>query len=317
MSSVSKARLIGITGSSGMIGARLLPALLAADDTVRVRCLVRHPQLRKPSDRVEYLVGDLLSEADCDDFVTGLDVVVHLAQSNSPVSSNRHWPSDLSGNLLLSVHLLEALRQRRKPCHFVYASSGGAIYGNHPDVVNYDEDLPCRPLSPYGIQKLAVEHYLRLAVAQGWLTARVLRISNAYGSLLPAERRQGLIGVAVGRHLAKLPVDLFGSAETIRDYIHIDDVTTAILLGLAGHDGCSVMNISSGEGHSVRQILDILGEVSGREVDVHQSEFGEQQFALTPRTVLDNSRARKALGWNPSVPLRGGIQRLWIESIEE
>jgi len=64
----------------------------------------------------------------------------------------------------------------------------------------------------------------------------------------------------------------------------------------------------------VRQILDILGEVSGREVDVHQSEFGEQQFALTPRMVLSNEKARDCLGWQPHVQLHEGIQRLWSAS---
>ena len=314
MTNNGKNRLIGITGSSGMIGGHLLHALLASDESVRVRCFVRHPRLRDHDNRVEYLVGDLISEADCEDFVKGLDAVVHLAQSNSPVTSNRHWPSDISGNLLLSIHLLEALRRRGAPCHLVYASSGGAIYGNHPDVVAYHEDLPCNPLSPYGIQKLAVEQYLRLAVAQGWLSACALRISNAYGSLLPAERKQGLIGIAVGRHLANLPVEVFGSTDTIRDYIHLDDVTQAILLALTADDGFSAINISSGVGHSVRQILDILGEVSDREVDIHLSEFGNQQFALTPRMVLANKNAFAALGWKPKIALHEGIQRLWQAS---
>lgn len=311
---LEKKRVIGITGANGMMGASLISRLLLADDLVQLRCLVRHPQLRKRHDRVEYLAGDLLAAADCEDFVQGLDAVVHLAQSSTPATSDRHWPSDLAGNMMLSVQLFEAIRQRGAPCHIVYASSGGAIYGHHPKVSLYHEELPCFPMSPYGIQKLAAEHYLRLGVAQGWLSACALRISNAYGVALPAERRQGLIGVAVARHQKNEAIDLFGSAETVRDFIHIEDVSAAIVQALDYQNGFSAINISSGQGHSVRQILDLLEEVSGVIVKLKASAFGEKQFAMTPRIVLDNSKAAKLLHWAPEVPLRMGIERMWREA---
>jgi UDP-glucose 4-epimerase len=307
----SAAACIGITGSSGMIGARVLAEVRAQVPAAHIRCLVRQPRAHPYGDSVQHFCGDLLSDADCAEFVDGLDAVVHLAQSNSPAASDRHWPSDCSANLLTTLNLLDAIRSTGNPTRFVFASSGGAIYGDHPGTGEYHEDLPCNPLSPYGIQKFTIEHYLRLGVAQGWLAASALRISNAYGAALPPERRQGLIGVAVARHRESKPIDIFGSIDTVRDYIHIDDVATAFLAALEIPSGFCALNVASAEGHSVADILQMLEDVSGRKVETCQSDFGSRQFSLTPRIVLSNRLAAERLGWSPRVPLREGIERLW------
>ena len=306
---------IGVTGASGMIGSCLIHAILEQNPHAAVRCMVRHAPLQPHPSQIRYFEADLLSEADCREFVKGLDVIVHLAQSNSPAASDRHWPSDCAANLQTTLNLLDAIRSSGRKCHLVFASSGGAIYGHHPDVDFYHENLDCKPLSPYGIQKLAAEHYLRLGVAQEWLSVCALRISNAYGALLPPERKQGLIGVAVARHRACQPVDIFGNAATVRDYVHIQDIASAFIAAMGFPEiGFSSVNISSGIGHSVAEILAVISEVSGKQVEVQECEFGSQQFALTPRMILSNEKARTCLGWQPHVQLHEGIQRLWSAS---
>lgn len=295
-----------------MIGSRVTAAILESTAHAKLRGLTRQalPFPHQPS--IDLQFGDLLSEADCEEFVRGLDVVVHLAQSNNPASSNRHWPSDCTQNLLSTLNLLQAIRSHgNAPCHIVFASSGGAIYGDHPGIPKYDESLPCRPMSPYGIQKLAVEQYLQIGVAQGWLSACALRISNAYGMILPTERRQGLIGVAMAKHLQSQPVEIFGSPETVRDYVHIDDVARAFVSALDFRDGFHAINVASAEGHSVRDILNLIGEVSERTVETRLSTFAANQFALTPRLVLSNTMAKKLLAWEPRVSLQNGIENLW------
>lgn len=314
---INKDRVIGLTGAGGMIGSHLLTMLLATNSRVRVRCLVRHPRLHQRNDRVEYHSGDLLSEVDCQEFVRGLDSIVHLAQSSTPATSDKHWPSDLAGNMMLSLHLLDAIRRGNPGCHLVYASSGGAIYGHHPAVQLYHEELPCHPLSPYGIQKLAVEHYLRLGVEQGWLSCVSLRIANAYGALLPAERRQGLIGVAVSRHAAGEPVEVFGSPETVRDYLHIDDLADAVIASISKRNGFQIYNIGSGRGSSVTEILTAIESVSGSAVKTTQSDFGSRQFALTPRVVLSIDKALAELSWKPRVALEDGIARMWTFALSQ
>jgi UDP-glucose 4-epimerase len=306
-------KLLGITGATGLLGGRFLRQVVEVMPEVRVRCLARHVAGHLEHPAVEWMSGDLMNEADCAEFVEGLDAVAHFAQSNSPAISDRHWPSDLVANISPGLNLLEALRRRKgdEGCHFVFASSGGAVYGKEPaDGVAFRETDECRPLSPYGIQKLAVEHYLRTACEQGWLRATVLRISNAYGELLAAERRQGLIGVAMARVLAGQAVKVFGPIETVRDYVHVDDVARAFgkALGSPGMaENHRVFNIAAGVGHSVAEVLALIGRVTGREVRLEHSDFGKAAIGLLPRVVLANGKAREELGWGPRIGLEEGV----------
>jgi UDP-glucose 4-epimerase len=308
---------IGLTGATGVIGARLLAQLTEAYPEIRIRCFARNVPSVRGDGRVEWFQGDLMSEADCSEFVQGLDAIGHFAQSNSPAISDRHWPSDLVSNIGATLNLLEALRRRGgDPCHFLFASSGGSVYGQGAPLGGlYSEDMACHPLSPYGIQKLAIEHYLHLASQQGWLTATVLRFSNVYGAILPPERRQGLIGVSVSRLLEGKSIQIFGSEETIRDYVHVDDAVRASVLGLFQKDPFQIYNIGAGVGHSVREVLEILERVSGRPLRKEASEFGKDAFRLTPRVVLSIEKARRELGWEPRIGLEEGVDNLWKSSL--
>ena len=309
-------KLLGITGATGLLGGRFLRYVVEVMPEVRVRCLARHVAGHLEHPGVEWMPGDLMNEADCVEFVEGLDAVAHFAQSNSPAISDRHWPSDLVANISPGLNLLEALRRRKGDggCHVVFASSGGAIYGREPaDGVAFREVEECRPLSPYGIQKLAMEHYLRTACEQGWLRATVLRISNAYGELLAAERRQGLIGVAMARVLAGQAVKVFGPVETVRDYVHVEDVARAFGLALEerkDEEAFQILNVGAGVGHSVAEVLDIIGRVTGREVRTEVSDFGKAAISLVPRVVLANGKAKAELGWEPRIGLEEGIHGL-------
>lgn len=306
-------KTIGITGASGLIGGRFLRHAVRTLPEVRVRCLARHVAGHFDHPAVEWMAGDLMNEADCAEFVEGLDAVAHFAQSNSPAISDRHWPSDLVANISPGLNLLEALRRRKGGglCHFVFASSGGAVYGREPrDGVAFRESDVCAPLNPYGIQKLSMENYLRTACEQGWLQATVLRISNAYGELLATERRQGLVGVAMARVLAGRAVKVFGPLETVRDYVHVDDVAKAFGLALDWDERgvkFRVYNVGAGVGHSVQEVLELIGRVTGREVRTEVSDFGQAAISLVPKVVLANGKAREELGWGPRVGLVEGI----------
>jgi UDP-glucose 4-epimerase len=314
---MSEIKLIGLTGATGVIGSRLLAKVVTTHPELRVRCFARNIPADRISENVEWFQGDLMSEADCGEFVLGLDAIGHFAQSNTPAISDRHWPSDLVSNIGATLNLLEALRRRGdRPCHFLFASSGGSVYGQRsPDGGSYAEDDPCHPLSPYGIQKLAIEHYLHLASQQGWLTATVLRLSNVYGSILPPERRQGLIGVSISCILEGRKIQIFGSEETIRDYVHVDDVIRAAIQGLFQTQPFQIFNIGSGVGHSVGDVLAILKRVSGRPIFKEASDFGKNSFRLTPCVVLSIEKAQRELGWQPLIPLEKGVANLWKSAI--
>lgn len=308
---------IGITGASGLIGRHLVGYFLERAPHVSLRCLGRKIPSHAATDRLAWVQGDLISDVETREFVEGLDVVIHLAQAGSPARSDRDWAGDHAANGQITLNLLQALRDRGgSPARFVYASSGGAVYGLWRDRPFRETD-ECLPLSPYGIQKLTAEHYLRLAVEQGWMTARILRIGNAYGAILPPEKLQGVIGVAINRVHQGLPVRLFGSPDTVRDYVHLDDLARAFdlctgSLGPLTNDSTySVINVGTGEGVSTRRIFDLIADVSHRPVEIERSEYGSRAFALTPQVVLDVGKAGQELAWRPTVTLREGIDRLW------
>jgi UDP-glucose 4-epimerase len=305
-------RTIGVTGASGFLGSSLLRAF-EADPGLRVVALTRTlgPLQAEPSPNVEWRQVDLGSEEDCRAFVHDVDAIVHLAHTNTPLTSNRNLPSDASVNTDPTLTLLQAIREAGTRPHLVYASSGGALYRPSDDGSPVDEESPLEPLTSYGILKLAFEQYLRMGAHDGWLRATVLRIGNPYGVLLPTERLQGFIGVALHQLLEGRPVRVFGDLDNVRDYVHLDDVCRAFRSALDSADAFSLYNIGSGRGTSVRGVLEILGRVTGSEVAIERDEIPGDAARLPRWIVLDSAKADRELGWRPDVELEDGVRTMW------
>jgi UDP-glucose 4-epimerase len=303
---------IGVTGASGFLGGHLVQHLATRGDfqVVALTRTLRDPFHATPE--VELVQGDLSSAADCARFANGLDAIFHLAHVNVPLTSNRDLPADVTANLVPTLTLLQAIRAQDRPIRLVYASSGGALYRPTPDRTSLTEASPLEPSSSYGIVKATSEEYLRMASSEGWLTATSLRIGNAYGSVLPRERLQGFIGVAISAVAERRPVRLFGDPDNVRDFVHLRDVSNAFELALEAPEPWAVYNIGSGTGTSVRQLVDIFRSLVEWEVLV-QEDAGERDEAthLPSWAVLDCSRARAEIGWNPQISLEEGIRELW------
>lgn len=302
---------VGMTGATGFIGDHLLHSLArsggytlrALTRTLRAGQIDAHPS-------VHWVQGDLNQPDDCADFVRDIDVVLHLAHGSTPLTSNRHLPGDALANLVPSLHLVQAIREAGTGAHLVFASSGGAVYGPLASGCPARETHPPAPSSSYGIQKLATEHYLRLAAEHGWLTAVALRIANPYGVLLPPERRQGFIGVALNRIVNGQPVKIFGDPNNVRDYVHLEDVARAFALATTCRTGYSVWNIGSGRGHSVADVIRMIEEYVGRPVTVETVPVDSDAGDLPPWNVLDVSRVAEDLGWRPQIQFEDGLRRL-------
>jgi UDP-glucose 4-epimerase len=305
---------IGVTGASGFMGSILVGRLAGLQD-LQVRALTRTITPALPHHpRVEWTQGDLASYRDCASFVAGLDAIVHLAHTNTPLTSNKDIPSDAAMNIVPTAMLLQAMRDGGTTPHVVYVSTGGALYrgdGHRP----VSEESPVEPTTSYGIQKLMGEHYFRLAAREGWITATVLRIGNAYGVLLPPERLQGFIGVALAKILEGSPVRVFGDPDNVRDYVHLDDVMRMFELVVGRSTGFEVYNVGSGEGKSVREVLELLQRLSGIDAEVVYEPLTADSSRLPPWIVLDVSKARRELGWRPEVAIEEGLQTMCKEAV--
>jgi len=301
---------IGVTGSTGFIGS-FLARRLSAKHAETIRLLTRKPSGRISVEGAEVLCGELSHPRDCEEFVSGLDVIYHLAHTNSPVNSDRDQAADTLANQIPLLNLIAAVQRLGTKPHIVYFSSGGAVYAPKANRVRYKESDICEPLSSYGIQKLAAEHYLRVAAHRGYLTATILRIGNAYGTLLPQHRLQGLIGVGINCVVHNRPVRVFGDAANVRDYVHLDDLCD-LAERVARADGpFNILNVGTGTGHSVSEVLQLIEDCYGSTIQV-QSDAGSGQW-LQDWVVLDSTKAERDFGWIPRVDLRSGIERMMAE----
>jgi UDP-glucose 4-epimerase len=303
---------VGVTGASGFLGSMLVERLAARDD-VHVVALTRtlSPDHGHQRPNVDWREGDLSSPHDAAGFVADLDSVVHLAHKGSPLTSGRDLADDARSNLVPTLTLLQAIRERGTPCHVVYASSGGALYGTSQPGERATELSPVVISSSYGIQKLAGENYLRLAAGEGWLTSVVLRIGNAYGAVLAPDRTQGFLGVAVSRLAAGEPLRLIGDTSNVRDYVHYSDVCSAFVRALEPRAPFDLFNIGTGHGTSIHDLVPMLEDVSGMRITLERAPDDVEARRLPRWVVLDSSKANAELGWEAMVPLRDGLQRLW------
>ena len=302
--------MTGIAGFKGLIGSHL-SRYIAARKSGGLRLLARNSEdYRGPAD-AEIMNGDLLSRSDCERFAADLKVIYYLAHNNSPIDSDLDMPNDALVNLVPLLNLLHTIQLFKTKPHVVYFSSGGAIYERKQELMPYTEADQCAPMSSYGIQKLAAEQYLRLAADKGYLTTTVLRVGNAYGSLLSQFRRQGLIGVATNCVMNGKAIRVFGSPHNVRDYVHLEDISDIAVRAAIPRQPFSVFNVGSGVGHSVSEVIRVIEDCWGQPVQILRDDsLGDR---LTDWVVLDITKAREELDWSPKIDLRTGICKIMSE----
>lgn len=254
----------------------------------------------------EYVEGDLGNHGLIREAVGGVEVVYHFVSTTLPKTSNDDPIYDVRSNLVDTIQLLETCVESgvRK---VIFASSGGTVYGP-PESVPISEDHPTNPITSYGIVKLAVEKYLRLFHHLYGLDYAALRISNPYGAYQDPVGQQGAISVFLHRIYTGQPITIWGEGNVVRDYLYVSDLADALEAVARIDSGGQVLNIGSGRGASLNELLQLMIEVVGEEPVV---EYLPARPLDVPISVLDISRAREELGWRPKTELAEGISRTW------
>jgi UDP-glucose 4-epimerase len=300
-----------ILGGSGFIGSSICDRFLQRGHQLRVfeRPRVEPYRNFSSSESVEWLTGDFSNAHDVRSALKGMDAVVHLIGTTLPKTSNDDPIYDVQSNLVATLQLLDAM-QTEKVCKILFISSGGTVYGN-PQSLPISENHPTNPLTSYGITKLAIEKYLLLYQNLRGLRPIVLRVANPYGERQRIETAQGVVAAFLNRVMEGAPVEIWGSGDVTRDYLHVSDVAEAFALALEYDGPESVFNIGSGNGVSLNDLVTTLGDLLGKEIEVH---YKPGRTFDVPINVLDISLARQALGWNPVISLSEGLNRTisWI-----
>jgi UDP-glucose 4-epimerase len=210
---------------------------------------------------------------------------------------------DATINILGGLELLLACT-RHGVRKFVYASTGGALYGEGRQLPA-TEDHPVNPEAPYGASKHTLEHYLYLWKLLHGLEYTVLRYPNVYGPRQNPHGEAGVNAIFIGLILQGRRPKIFGTGEQVRDYLYVDDVVAANVIALERGDG-EMVNLGTGVGTSVLDIVRELNAILGTDLQpIHEAARpGEIQ-----RIYLDASRARSVLGWTPRVSFREGLRR--------
>jgi UDP-glucose 4-epimerase len=291
-----------VTGGAGFIGSHIVDLLVEAGHCVSIvdNLLTGkreriHPRARfYPVDirDKDALIGVFAGEAP--------EVVVHQAAQYSLRVSARDPVLDATVNILGMVNLLQCCTTfgTRK---VVFASTA-AIYGP-VEQMPITEETPQRPVMPYGITKLAGEHYLRYWKAQHGLDYTILRYGNVYGPRQDANGESGVIAIFIGRMLRAHPVRIDWDGEQRKDYVYVRDVARANLLALT-QGGGETFCIATGKGTSVNEIRQLLVGILGYGVE---TQPGPMQAGDVPLIVFDCQKAKERLGWQPEMGLADGL----------
>jgi UDP-glucose 4-epimerase len=236
------------------------------------------------------------------------DIVNHHAAQISVQNSIRDPIFDADVNVKGSLNLIE-LSLKYDVKKFIYISSGGAVYGE-PKYLPCDEEHPVNPLSPYGVSKHVVEHYLYLYFVNYNLDYLVLRYPNVYGPRQDPFGEAGVVAIFTMRMLKDEEVIINGDGTQERDFVYVDDIVEANVLSLDSSSlGESptdrIFNLGSGRGTSVNEIFKYLSQLTGyRRKPTHGPPKPGEVYKIS----LSAKRAEKFLGWRERFSLEEGLR---------
>jgi len=292
-----------VTGGAGFIGSHVAEALVARGDEVIVvddlssgkRANVPEGARLAELDIRDGALGDLFAEV-------RPEVCFHLAAQASVTVSVDRPDHDADVNVLGTIRVLEAARGSNT--QLVFSSTGGAIYGDCDGPM--PEDSPRRPLSPYGVSKLAGEEYLALYNRLYGSRHVAVRYANVYGPRQDPHGEAGVVAIFFGRLRNGEPCRIFGDGRQTRDYVYVGDAVRAALAAV-GHAG-GVFNVGTGVETSVLELYELCRRTAGSEAEAERvpARPGEAQ-----RSVVDPSLAAAELGWVPETSLEDGLRATW------
>ncbi|MDX9995965.1 MAG: NAD-dependent epimerase/dehydratase family protein [Rhodocyclaceae bacterium] len=231
------------------------------------------------------------------------ETVIHAAWGTTPGSSAGHPAMEAEQGLQPFLAFLETLR-RFPATRLLFMSSGGTVYGD-PPTLPVAEAAPLRPRSCHGAGKAAAEMFLHAHRPE---RTAILRPSNIYGPEQPLRSGFGVIRHLLACVAEERTFQLWGDGLQLRDYLYIDDFAEAVQRLAMRRDIAGTFNLGSGTGTSLRELVALVEEVSGRRVGIDQRPARAGDVL---RIVLDNAALSAATGWHPATSLWTGIERTW------
>jgi UDP-glucose 4-epimerase len=293
-----------VTGGAGFIGSHVAEAFLEAGHEVMVLDDLSTGKQENVPEGAKFVLGDICSDV-AEEAVRTFrpDVLNHHAAQMDVRRSVADPVFDARVNLLGLLRLLEASRQSGVK-KVIFASSGGAGYGEQ-DYFPADEKHPIRPVSPYGVAKMATEMYLHYYRVQYGLDYTALRYANVYGPRQNSHGEAGVVAIFTLRLLQKQLAVINGDGLQTRDFVYVGDVVKANLAALARGGGLGI-NIGTGIETDINTVFRMLHDLTG---STQQEIHGDASAGEQRRSVIENRMAFDELGWYPEVSFEEGLAR--------
>lgn len=295
-----------VTGGAGFIGSWVSDTFLREGHEVLILDDLSTGKKENLPEKAEFIECDIRDFDSVENIVSDFkpDIVDHHAAQIDVRKSVDNPMHDAEINIVGTLHLIEScLRHSVKK--FIFASTGGAIYGE-PEIIPADEKTDPFPISPYGTSKYAVEKYLGYYNYVHGFEYVALRYANVYGPRQNPHGEAGVVAIFCNRILSGSACTVFGDGGQTRDYVYVEDIAKANLQSLNAPVGS--YNIGTGIETSVSDLISELKKSSRTDFEVYH---GEERPGEVQSISLEVSQAEKILGWKPSVNLAEGIQQTW------
>ena len=295
-----------VFGASGYIGSHLVETLLCRGHKVlalvnRGKGLLAPTSLNHENISIEKI--DICNPTEVKNACKLADKIFNLSSNCVPQSSNNDPISDLQVNLFGAINILDAAKDSRGK-NVIMISSGGTVYGK-PQVLPIPEDHPTNPICSYGITKLAIEKYLYLYKKIHNINGLVLRISNPYGGSQRLNHTQGVIPNFLIKAIKNESIKIWGDGNIIRDFVYISDVIDAIVKSMYYTGDDHVINIGSGQGYSLIEIINLIEIILNKKVLFSTSR---ERLSDVDVNILDIKKAKLLLNWEPQISIKEGLQ---------
>lgn len=253
-------------------------------------------------DQVLWIQGDFTDEALLREVLADADVAYHLVSTTVPGDDQIGMIAELSDNIFGTIRFIDICISLRVP-RIVFVSSS-SVYGlqEHTPIA---ETAVTNPISSHGIHKLTIEKYLLLYRFDHDIDVRIVRLSNPFGPGQNLHGRQGFVAIAIGKIITSEPILLRAGGTPIRDFIFIDDVSRALVLAGVAEHVPPVLNLGTGEGQSLRAVVQTLEDLLGRRLSTADGPLRKSDI---PTSVLDVSLIRGSVGFAPTISLRQGLE---------
>ena len=304
---------IGVIGSNGFIGSHLVRKLLIFNNINNLSLFGRSENsvIEFSNPKIEYYQIDLKDNQSYRNKLKNLDLIFYLASETIPSNSWNNPMIEFSDNIIPFIEFLETIKNTRIK-KIIYSSSAGTIYG--PSLKKLSEKSNTAPFSPYGIGKLAMEHFLEYYRVNYNINYDIYRLSNVYGPNQDTSKGLGLINTIIENLISEKETTIFGNGKNLRNYIYIQDVVDVLINSINfSLFESNILNVAANQNYNINQIIKIIEKVTNKKLTI---KYLNQRSSDNPNIQISNKNLLRKIPSVNITSIEDGI-KLTFDYIKE